>query len=222
MNLAKALVSVGKGAGKAVTAVITNMDIPLGRAIGNSLEVIEAMEVLDGKGEEDLREVSLVLAANMLHLAKIGDLESCYDMAKNALESGKAKELFIAMTKEHGGDIALLQNCELFPKAKFKKEIKSELAGTISHMDTEKIGIVSVLLGAGRLKKDDKIDYTAGLIINKKTGDTVEKGETLAIMYTEEETRLDEAQQLYLQGIKIGKEKIEKAALLLGRISSLD
>lgn len=221
-NLAKALVSVGKGAGKAVTAIITNMDIPLGKAVGNSLEVIEAMEVLAGYGEEDLREVSLELAANMLYLTKKGDMDTCHKMAVEALESGAAKKIFIDMIKAQGGNTDMLEDCELFPKTKYKKEINSQTKGIITKMDTEKIGIASVLLGAGRLKKEDTIDYAAGLLINKKTGDAVEKGEVLVTMFAEKEKMFENAEKVYLEGIKISKDKKEQLPLILGRISSLD
>ncbi len=219
-ELAGQLVSVGKGAGKKVTAVITNMDIPLGYAIGNSLEVIESVESLCGKGPEDLIAVSLTLAAHMLKLCGKGNIESCYEQAKNALEQGKAYKCFLQMVEAHGGDTDILKDLSLFPKAKYQIAVKSKSQGFIQKTDTEKLGVASLLLGAGRLKKEDGIDHQAGIILKKKTGDYVNKGETLAIMHTNDENRYADAEKVFFDALSFGANAPEKEKTVFGSISS--
>lgn len=221
-ELARELVSVGKGAGKKVTAVITNMDIPLGYAIGNSLEVIESVECLCGRGPQDLKEVSLTLAANMLRLCGKGSFESCYEQAENALKKGRAYECFLKMAEAHGGDIEILKDLYLFAKAKYQKAVISKDEGYIQKTDTEKLGIASLLLGAGRLKKEDSIDYQAGIVLKKKTGDYVSKGETLAILHTNDENKYVAAEKEFFDALSFGKNPPKKEQTVFGSISSED
>lgn len=218
-ELAEGLVAVGKKAKKSVSAVISNMDRPLGKAIGNSLEVIEALEVLSGKEEDDLREISLALACNMLSLAGKGDYSTCYSEAKSAIESGKAKQIFINMVEAQGGDISYLKDTSLFKKARFEKLVKSPKDGYITKMNTESLGVASVALGAGRRKKEDVIDYSAGIILYKKTGDFVQEKQPLALLLSNNEDKLAEAEQIYLNAIKIDERKPKESKLILDIIT---
>jgi pyrimidine-nucleoside phosphorylase len=217
-NLAKELVAVGKGAGKSVCALITDMDIPLGYAIGNSLEVIEALEVLSGGGPRDLQEVSLALAASMLQLALKNSYEACLAVAQEAIRSGKAKERLLAMVKEHGGRTDILANIGLFPRAAYTTEIRSAQEGYITHMNTESLGVASLLLGAGRIKKEDSIDYLAGITLCKKTGDYVRQGDVLAILHASDPVKFREAQATFIHALDFGTCRPVPAPLIIDRI----
>lgn len=219
-ELAKEMVSVGKGVGKKVTAVITDMNIPLGNAIGNSLEIIEAVNVLKGQGPKDLIEVSLELAANMLYLADKGTINQCKEMAKKALYNGTAYNKFIEMIKSHGGDVSIIEDISLFPKAKYQKIIYSNQTGYILKVDAESLGIASLLLGAGRLKKEDKIDYEAGIILSKKTGDFVKKDEEIAVFFTNDKNKFEDAEKRFLNAISYSDKQVPKNDLILGTIST--
>ena len=146
--LAAEMVNIGENAGRRTMALITDMDTPLGEAIGNSLEVIEAVETLKGKGPKDLTEVCLHLAANMMVLAGLGTTQECMEKAKQAIADGSALKKLIAMVKAQGGDGSVLEDVSLFEKAKYSYEVVATEDGVISSMDTEKCGIASVMLGA--------------------------------------------------------------------------
>ena len=203
-KLAHTMIKIGEAAGKKCDAIISNMDIPLGSAIGNSLEVVEAIDVLSGAvGIDDLKHECILLAGKMLTLAGLGDLEHCKKLAAEKMENGEAKSKLAEMVKAQGGNEAWVYNTELFPKAKFVRPIKSIATGEIVKMNTEKIGISSVMLGAGRAKQEDHIDFPAGLKVFAKTGDTVTAGEDIALMYTNDETLFIESEKKYLQAITI-------------------
>lgn len=177
-------------------ALITDMDIPLGYAIGNSLEVIEAVHTLQGKGPKDLTEVCLKLASNMLFLAGKGTEAECRELAIQAVESGAALEKLVAMVEAQGGDASVIRDTEKFAKAKYSYEFKASKSGYITHINTEQCGIASVALGAGRETKESEIDYAAGIILVKKFGDHVEAGEVLATFYAENENYFKNALNL--------------------------
>ncbi len=217
--LAQEMVKIGENAGKKTIALITDMDTPLGDYIGNSLEVIEAVQTLNGQGPKDLTEVCLHLAANMMVLAGIGSLEECLQKAEQTLKDQSALNRLIAMAEAQGGDSSVLKDVNKFKKSSCSYEIKAENSGYISHMDTEKCGITSVLLGAGRETKDSPIDYSAGLILHKKTGDFVEKGETLATLYAEKTTLFTEAEKEYLSAITLSKEPVKRNPLIYARVT---
>lgn len=221
-DMAKAMVEVGKGAGKEITALITDMDIPLGYAIGNSLEVIEAVEVLKGRGPKDLKTVCVALAADMIHLAGKGDLEKCKELVNNVINNGSAFEKFVDMVKAHGGNTDVLTDTGLFKKAKFNRIITSKECGYIAKTDTEKLGIASLLLGAGRTKKEDSIDYQAGIALKKKTGNFVNLGEPIAIFYANDEKLFEQAEQVFMEALSYSKKSIRKEELIIGRISTKD
>ena len=197
LALANAMVNIGKRAGKKMLALITDMDVPLGYAIGNSLEVIEAIETLKGNGPDDLTKVCLELASNMLLLAGKGKRTACRHACEKALQDGSAFETFVKMVEAQGGDTSVILDTDKFAKAKFSREIKAWTSGYIGGIDTEGYGRASLLLGAGRNKKEDSIDYTAGIMLKKKTGDFVNEGDVVAIMYTSDEKRFEDAEKVF-------------------------
>ena len=198
-ELARIMAGVGRLAGKKVTAIVTDMDRPLGRAVGNSLEVAEAVEMLKGGSPEDFRELCYVLSSHMLHLAGKGSLEECRAMAEEAVASGRALKTLADMVQAQGGDPAWIYDTDLFPKAKHSLKLLSPKDGCISRVDTETYGEVSLILGAGRSTMEDKIDMTAGFILHKKTGDEVRKGEVIAeLLTTDKPEMLEKAAELML------------------------
>ena len=219
IKLAEEMVDIGEHAGRKTLAVITDMDIPLGNNIGNSLEVIEAVEVLKNKGPKDLLEVSKELAANMLHLGLGKELKECFSMVEEVIGSGKALDKLIEMVAAQGGDTEVIKNSEKFKKPKFSFELKSDRKGYISHMDTETIGIASSLLGAGRKTKEDSIDYSAGIKLIKKTGDYVNPSDVLCIMYADNEDLFAEAAKKFLSGLEFSDEKVNVGPLVLAKVS---
>ncbi len=212
--LAEAMVEIGKSAGRDTVAVITNMDIPLGNAIGNSLEVIEAVETLKGNGCEDLTAVCIELAANMLTLVTGKDKDICTELVKGAISDGSALNKLKEMVAEQGGNPEWIDNTALFPKAEYSFEIKAESDGYISSMDAEKIGVASLLLGAGRNTKEDVLDFTAGIILKAKTGDKVQKGEAIAVLYANDKSKFDSAIQKFNEAISFSVEPVEKQPLI--------
>lgn len=217
--LAKEMVAIGENAGKRTVALITNMDLPLGNNIGNSLEVIEAVETLHGHGPEDLTEVCIQLAANMLYLAGKGELDTCRKMVCEVLNNGEALKRLTAMVEAQGGESKVILDTECFKKAPYAYEIKAEKAGYITHMDTESCGIASSMLGAGRETKDSTIDYSAGIILKKKVGDYVEKGQVLGVMYASDEKLFPAAEKRYKEAVAIQEEKPEKQPLIYARVT---
>lgn len=213
-NLAKEMVAIGKSAGRSVTAVITNMDIPLGDSVGNSLEVIEAIKTLKGEGESDLTEVCLTLAAQMLSMVTGEDEKTCYSMAKGAIDNGLAINKLREMISAQGGNANVVDDYSLFKQPKYTAEIFSECDGYIEHTDAEKIGIASVILGVGREKKGDPIDPSAGIVLKKKTGDYVKKGEPLAVFYTDDEGKIEGAKQEFLDAFTFGNERTQPQKLI--------
>lgn len=213
-RLAGEMVSIGKAAGRKVTALITDMDIPLGASVGNSLEVIEAIKTLKGEGEKNLTEVCLSLAAQMLCMVTGRDDMVCRKMAKKSIEDGSALNKLREMITAQGGNADVIDNSGAFKQPKFYVDIISERDGYISRTDAERVGIASVILGAGREKKGDPIDPSAGIILKKKTGDSVSKGDVLATFYTDDETRIDVAKREFLDALIFGNEKPSKQKLI--------
>ena len=218
IELAREMVTIGENAGKTTVALITEMDIPLGHNIGNSLEVIEAIETLKGNGPKDLTDVCVELGANLLFMAGVNTLENTRLMVREALQDGRAFNKMIEFVKAQGGDSSFIEDNSKFDKAKFEYEVLSLEEGYVYEMNTEKIGISSVLLGAGRHTKDDIIDFAAGIRLEKKTGDKVKKGDTLAILYTNNEESISEAEALVYQAYKILNEKPKLNPLVLARV----
>lgn len=163
--LAKEMVAIGENAGRKTVALITDMDIPLGHNIGNSLEVIEAVETLKGNGPEDLTEVCVHLASNMLFLAGKGTLEECRSLVREVIANGEALKRLAAMVEAQGGDSSVIFDTDKFEKAAYQHEVLAKKSGYITFMDTESCGIASAMLGAGRETKDSQIDFAAGIIL---------------------------------------------------------
>lgn len=218
--LAQAMVSIGDHMGRKTVALITDMDIPLGHAIGNSLEVIEAVETLQGRGPADLTEVCLQLASNMLYLANKGDVDQCRRLAEEAVTSGRALEKLKAMTIAQGGDASVLEDTGKFAKAPVRHEVLAPADGYITHMDTEHCGIASVVLGAGRASKADPIDYSAGILLRQKVGEQVRKGEVLAELLTSRKESLAEAERMLLGAVTIADSKPATGKLVYARVTA--
>jgi pyrimidine-nucleoside phosphorylase len=219
ITLAEKMVAIGEHAGKKTMALITNMDIPLGSLIGNSLEVIEAAETLKGKGPEDLTEVCLQLASGMLYLAGKGSLEVCRELAEKTIADGSALDRLVAMVEAQGGDSSVIKDTSLFEKAPFWREVIAPKSGYITHMDTERCGIASSMLGAGRVTKESEIDYTAGIAILKKVGQSVVEGEVMAVLYTSKEELFSASLEEFLSAVIIGDDKPIAEPLIYARIT---
>ena len=217
-TLAQMMVDIGKRAGKRTMALITDMDRPLGNAIGNSLEVVEAIEVLRGGGPDDLSELCVVLAANMLSLADHGTYEKCEADVRRVLANGEALETFARMVEAQGGDPEWIFDPSRFPKARYQKEVLSSADGYVAAVDTEGYGTAALLLGAGRSKKEDTIDFTAGIYLAKKTGDAVRRGDVIATLYASDEMLFDAAEEKLLASTYIGSKKPVERPLILDTI----
>lgn len=217
--LAKEMVTIGTGAGRRCCALITEMDVPLGYAIGNAMEVQEAVLTLKNQGPKDLTEVCLQLAANMLYLAGKGEIGFCYQLAKEQLESGAALATLANMVRAQGGEEEYVWNTELFPRAEYSHKVLAEEDGYIVHINTESCGIASAMLGAGRTKKDDIIDYSAGIYLHKKYGDYVKKGDVLAELYSASEALFPDAEAKLLSAYVIGPDPAEAKKLIYARVT---
>lgn len=213
-ELARNMVEIGYIRGRRVSALITNMDVPLGRAVGNILEVKEALEVLSGRGPEDLREVVLSLASEMISLSLGHPVDVARAMCEDAITSGRALSRFYEWIGEQGGDVTFAKDPSTFPTAPLAREVRAITPGHITAMNTEAVGLAAVALGAGRATKDDIIDLTAGIIIEKKTGDCVKEGELLATLYSSSEERLDDAERIYRSAITLGDKARDELPLI--------
>lgn len=216
--LAEKMVAIGEHAGKRTVALITDMDKPLGYAIGNSLEIIEVILTLKGNGPEDLTEVCIELAANMLYLAEIGDIDTCKSMAKESIKNGKAFEKLVDMVEAQGGDVNVIKDISLFQKAPYEYKVRASREGYITHINTEQCGIASVVLGAGRQTKESEIDYSAGIILNNKIGNYVKSDDVLATLYASKEELFEEAAKMLEDAYTISDEKPKHEPLILARV----
>jgi pyrimidine-nucleoside phosphorylase len=220
LKLGKIMVDIGLELGKETVAVVSNMDEPLGFAIGNSLEVKEAIEILKDKGPEDLRNLCLVLGANMLKLG--GEVKS-YEEGKNRLEKilqeGTAFNKFKEMIIAQGGNPEIIDKPELLPLAKHCTKIKADISGYVQKIDSRLIGESAMLLGAGREKKESEIDLSVGIILKKKVGSKVNINEDLAEVYYNDSENLKEANNKLFSSFVIGDKKPKKLPLILATIS---
>lgn len=203
-ELAKAMVDIGKENGRSVKAILTDMDRPLGHAIGNALEIREVIDTLKGHGPEDLTHECIIMAAHMLVLSHMCDYETALNRVQQALDSGAALERLRLMIEAQGGDSRVIDDDRVLTIGKFTYDVTSPQDGYITHMNTEQCGIASVMLGAGRTIKDGPIDYSAGIVMHKKTGDSVTVGESIATLYASDESLFTNAAQTYLEAITIG------------------
>lgn len=216
-QLAQEMVEIGTACGKNVSALITNMDLPLGNAIGNALEVEEALEVLQGGGPADLREVCLHLAAEMLALCHGLTQEQAMELTKETLESGKAYAKMQEWITAQGGSLEAFAEQRKQQKVYFYT-VNSPKNGYIEGMDAEKIGLTAMLLGAGRATKEDIIDFDAGIVLQKKTGDAVVAGEPIATLYTAGNSGFEKAEECFLQAMKIGQNRPQPQPLIYRKI----
>ena len=191
--LSEKMVAIGTGAGKETVAMITDMNEPLGLSIGNNLEVKEAIDMLRGGGADDLKEVCFALAGMMIALGSGCSYEKGVSMAKDKIADGSAYNKFIELVENQGGDISYIQDPDKFDTAPLHANLIADTSGYISYIDTEGFGIGAGMLGAGREKKEDSIDYTAGIIMNKKYGDKVQSDDVIATLYAGTQDKLDDA-----------------------------
>ena len=204
-ELAKAMVEIGKENGRSVKAILTNMDRPLGHAIGNALEIREVIDTLKGHGPEDLTHECIIMAAHMLVLSHMCDYETALNRVQQALDSGVALERLRLMVDAQGGDSRVIDDESILTIGQFTYDVIAPQDGYIIHMNTEQCGIASVMLGAGRTVKDGPIDYSAGILMHKKTGDSVTVGECIATLYASDESLLSNAAKTYLEAITFGE-----------------
>ncbi len=202
-ELAELMVAIGQGVGRKVAAVISDMDQPLGHAVGNALEVREAIDTLHGGGPTDFREHCLTVAGIMLILAdKAANLDEARSILIRSLDDGSAWRKFVEWITAQGGDRAVLEAPGLLPRASLIEDLPSPRAGIIAEIDAYQVGLTSVLLGGGRTKKGDPIDYAVGIVHHKKVGDRVEKGERLLTIHANDEGKLAEARRRLLDAIR--------------------
>lgn len=218
IELAKAMVDIGEKAGRRMAAVITDMDNPLGNAIGNSLEVIEAVRTLEGKGPDDLTDICVYLAGNMMHLAGLGELAECTNMAVSAIRNGSAKKKFAEMVQAQGGDPDVIMHTDKFRKALYSHEVFLDSEGFVSHINTEKCGIASMLLGAGRETKESVINYQAGIILHKKRGDEVINGESIATLYADDKSLFTKAEETLKAAYSLSNERPNPVPIAYARV----
>ncbi|MCD8761694.1 pyrimidine-nucleoside phosphorylase [Mammaliicoccus sciuri] len=207
--LAHAMVKIGNNVGRNTMAIISDMSQPLGRAIGNGLEVKEAIETLKGEGPEDLTELVLTLGSQMVVLAKKAEtLDEAREKLLEVIHNGKALEKFKVFLENQGGDGSVVDDVTKLPQAQYTFEVKAETSGYVSHIVADEIGVASMLLGAGRATKDDIIDLAVGLVLNKKVGDKVEAGESLVTIYANQEDVKDVKAKI-LENITISDEQVK-------------
>lgn len=203
-ELAREMVAIGNHIGRKTMAVISDMDQPLGFAIGNVLEVEEAINTLKGQGPEDLLKLSLALGSRMVVLAgKAATVEEAEEMLKETITSGAAIKKLKEFVAAQGGDIACIDNTELFPKAKYVVPVAAENAGVVKKIHAENLGLVAMELGAGRATKESEIDLAVGIVLTKKRGDKVEPGETIAYIHCNKEELIDKAKAGILANYEI-------------------
>lgn len=217
--LAEKMVAIGEGAGRETVAILTNMDVPLGIAVGNDIEIVEAIETLKGKGPEDFKEICEVFATSMLVLGQKGTEQECHDLVKKVIENGSALDKFAAMVKAQGGDESYIYHPEKFRKAAYETKFTAKETGYIVSMDTELCGKTAVILGAGRETKESLIDAAAGIQFYKKTGEWVEKGETLAVLYSSNQKKLEDAVSYLEGGYTFGGKKTKELKQIYARVS---
>jgi len=219
LELAKAMVAIGESCGRKTASLITDMNVPTGKTIGNTLEVIEAIQVLKGGGPDDLRDICIELSANMVNLAVGTEIETCRKQAKAQLENGQAFKKFTEIIQAQGGDINYLNDTTLFKKAEIIHNVIAPETGYISHMNAESCGLASCMMGAGRLRSEDIIDHSAGIILNFKTGDFVNQGDTLATFHTNNQSSIAGAEETFLKGFNFSAEKPAPTPLIYARIT---
>lgn len=219
IKLSEMMVKIGHNFGRNVMTVITNMDEPLGRAVGNSLEVIEAVETLKGRGPEDFNHLVTFLCANFLLMTgRTENMEEAEKLAVEHIDNGSALEYFRKFVELQEGDSSFIDDYSKFKTAKLCVAVTSNREGYVEKIIAEEIGLASLALGAGREKKEDDIDYSAGIVIAKKVGDHIKSGDTIATIYANDEKNIDSVADKIRAAYSIGNEKINKNQLIYGTV----
>lgn len=219
LELAKTLVKIGNDFGKETIGFITDMNQPLGYAIGNWLEVVESVECLQGKNMNDVMELTYTLGGAMVMLGKkASSIEEGIDKCKEVVKNGKAYQKFLQLVKKQNGDISYIENSAKYPQSKYSIEITSSSSGYITEIDSLELGFVGILLGAGRTKVDDIIDPKAGILLAKKVGDTVHGGEKLATFFTDKKENIAVAQERITKAFSIRDTKPKQSPLIINRV----
>jgi pyrimidine-nucleoside phosphorylase len=212
--LANLMADIGKLAGREVVALLSDMNQPLGNAVGNSLEVIEAIETLKGGGPHDFREHCLHVSAHLLVLGKRAkDLTAGRAQAEKAMADGSAFEKFRVLVRAQGGDVAYVDVPSKFPRAKFVEVVASPMDGSISQIQARSVGEAAVILGGGRAKKSDSIDHAVGLVVHRKVGDKIQKGEPLFTVHANDESKLAEAREMTLAAHRFSTDVVQPLPL---------
>lgn len=215
LQLAQVLFTIGKNFGKKVIAFITDMNQPLGYAVGNWLEVVESVQCLRGLDVPDLMYITYVLSGAMIMLGgKANSIEEGMKIAQKVVISGEAYEKFVQLVEKQGGNVSYIENLEKYPLPKHSIEVKSMFDGYVYEIDALEIGMVALMLGAGRTKVDDAIDPKAGIVLRKKVGDKVESGEQLAVFYTDRDDVIKIAKERLAKAFKISHQKPEPLKLI--------
>ena len=214
-ELSKTMIEIGKLANRETICIITDMNEPLGYAVGNSLEVIEAINFLNGDMPEDLKDVVIELGAYMIKLAGKGNnIEENKNKLLENIKNGKAYNKFVELVQNQGGDISYLEDVNKFEKATIIKEVRAEEEGYIKEINAETIGKISCTLGAGRKTKADKIDLTVGIVLHKKVGDYIKIGDVISTVYANDAEKANNAEKEILNTYKIGNEKVTKKTII--------
>ena len=221
LNLAKTMVDIGEGADRRMVAWITGMDQPLGCAVGNAIEVKEAIDTLRGNGPQDLVDLIMELGSDMLFISGIvSSREKAKIRIAENLANRKGLDRLVDLIVAQGGDPSVLDDPELFPQPNAKIEVKSETAGYVSAIDAQEVGLASKILGAGRKTKDDAIDYSVGIFLKKKIGDKVKTGDPLAVFYSDgDEKKMGPARKKFLAAYSFNSNKIDPPKLFYARIT---
>ncbi|MBS2969491.1 pyrimidine-nucleoside phosphorylase [Metabacillus sp. KIGAM252] len=218
-ELAQSMVEIGNEVGRRTMAVISDMSQPLGLAIGNALEIKEAIDTLNGEGPEDLQELCMTLGSYMVYLAeKASSLEEARTLLQEAIDSGKAIETFKTFLEAQGGDASVVDRPEDLPKASFITELEAKEDGYVSEIAADAVGTAAMWLGAGRATKESVIDLAVGLVLNKKIGDQVMKGESLVTIHSNQEDIKEVREKLY-DSIKLSSEKVDAPKLIYATIT---
>lgn len=220
LELAKEMVRIGTQANRQTAALITDMNVPLGHAIGNALEVQESIKTLRGEGPKDLENVCIALAASILEMAGKGSYDECTALAKHTLSSGAGLKKLRDIVAAQGGDVRYIDDVSMFADAKCTREIRAKASGYICGMDAGIIGEASVKLGAGRLSKEDKLDYSAGIILKKSFGDSVQSGEAIAVLNASHKAKLDEGEEVFAKAVKISPDKPQGISRIYARVNA--
>lgn len=217
-ELAETMVHIGETFGRKTLAILTAMEEPLGCAVGNALEVEEAIATLKGEGPEDLTDLCVFLSTKLIHLAEGGDEKAIEKKVKELIESGKALDKLRAFIKNQGGDDGVIDDFSVFPQAEKTFDVISDTEGYLSHLPAHEVGIISRDLGAGRVSMDDELDMAAGVYLHKKRGDYVEKGDVLATFYGGKNRPMEELARRFLAIVSFSEEPVPAAPLIIDEV----